>query len=129
MLSLNLFCCPLLNNIFILNAVNLHTNTLNRNVKQICFLAIFFLLSSLAVSAQRRNDTAFHAIKMSKDNIKTVSVLLLPSNYYSTNLGFFCKKEIAAEKAIRFPVKFRLGSVQYCDAMEGKIKYNALLMR
>jgi hypothetical protein len=65
---------------------------------------------------------------MSKDSIKTIPIHLLPSNYYATNLGFFCKKEIAVEKTIKFPVKFRLGSVQYCDAMEGKTKYNGLLL-
>lgn len=42
------------------------------------------------------------------------------SNYYTNSLGFFCKKEIEIEKALKFPVKFRLGSVAYTDKMEGK---------
>ena len=110
-------------------AVNLHTNTLNKTVRQICFLAAFFLSISISVSAQRRNDSTFHAIKMSKDSVKTVPIFMLSSNYYATNLGFFCKKEIAAEKTIKFPVKFRLGSVQYCDAMEGKTRYVGIFPR
>jgi hypothetical protein len=44
----------------------------------------------------------------------------LPSNYYTQNLGFFCKKEIALEKATRIPFKFRLGSIDYCNYLEGK---------
>lgn len=45
---------------------------------------------------------------------------LLPGNYYANNLGFFCKQEIKFEKVTRIPFKFRLGSVQECDRMEGK---------
>lgn len=124
---MNLYYIALFNNHSLLNAVNLHTNTFNINVKQICLLSAMFLFISVAVSAQRRNDTAFHAIKMSKDSIKTVPIRLLPQDYYATNLGFFCKKEIVVQKTIKFPVKFRLGSVQYCDAMEGKTKNYGIL--
>lgn len=45
---------------------------------------------------------------------------LVPSNYYAANLGFFCKKEIQLEKITSIPFKFRLGSVQQCDWLEGK---------
>ena len=41
-------------------------------------------------------------------------------NYYSAHLGFFCKQEIKMEKITKLPFKFRLGSVQQCDWMEGK---------
>lgn len=44
----------------------------------------------------------------------------IPANFYSCNIGFFCKEEIKLEKAVKMPVKFRLGSVQYVDWMEGK---------
>jgi hypothetical protein len=38
-------------------------------------------------------------------------------------LAFFCKMEVKLEKAVSFPIKFRLGDVQYVDRMEGKIDY------
>ncbi|QEC68171.1 hypothetical protein FRZ67_12995 [Panacibacter ginsenosidivorans] len=57
---------------------------------------------------------------MSKDSIKIVPMRLLAQDYYASNLGFFCKKEIQVQKIVKFPVKFRVGSVPYCDAMEGK---------
>ena len=44
----------------------------------------------------------------------------LPGNFYSCNLGFFCKEELKVEKAVKIPLKLRLGSVQYVDWMEGK---------
>jgi hypothetical protein len=43
-------------------------------------------------------------------------------NFYSDNLGFFCKKEIAIEKKLGFPLQFRVGSFDYCNKLEGKSK-------
>lgn len=41
--------------------------------------------------------------------------------YYSYNeLAFFCKVEVKLEKAVNFPIKFRLGDVDYVDRLEGK---------
>jgi hypothetical protein len=45
---------------------------------------------------------------------------LLSADHYSSQLGYFCKQEIKFEKATRIPLKFRLGSVQQCDWLEGK---------
>ena len=46
----------------------------------------------------------------------------LSANYYASHLGFFCKQEIKFEKVAKIPIKFRLGSVEECDRMEGKQK-------
>ena len=48
----------------------------------------------------------------------------LAPNYYSTQLGFFCKQEIKFEKISKIPFKFRLGSVDECDRLEGKRRIN-----
>jgi hypothetical protein len=45
---------------------------------------------------------------------------IISANFYTQNLGFFCKKELQLEKVIKLPLKFRLGTVQQCDWMEGK---------
>jgi hypothetical protein len=45
---------------------------------------------------------------------------VVSSNFYTQNFGFFCKKELQLEKLTKVPFKFRLGSVQQCDWMEGK---------
>ena len=44
---------------------------------------------------------------------------LSPAAYRYQDLAFFCKVEVKLEHAAQMPVKFRLGSVQYVDQLEG----------
>ena len=48
----------------------------------------------------------------------------LSANYYASRLGFFCKQEIKWQKLTKIPFTFRLGSIEECDRMEGKKKFN-----
>ena len=45
---------------------------------------------------------------------------LIPQNYFSNNLTFFCRTELQFEKATSVPFRFRLGSVAYTDYLEQK---------
>jgi len=40
---------------------------------------------------------------------------VVPSNFSVCTYGFFCKKELAVEKATRIPLRVRLGSLQQCN--------------
>jgi hypothetical protein len=42
------------------------------------------------------------------------------NDYYIRHFGFFCQKELIIEKTTRIPLRFRLGSLDYVNHLEGK---------
>lgn len=60
---------------------------------------------------------AIDSCKISFSGLKAI-----PQNYYTQHLGFFCKKEMKLEQVTHIPIRIRLGSVEYCDKLEGKTK-------
>lgn len=43
----------------------------------------------------------------------------LAANFYTTQTGFFCNQERMFEKKTKIPFKFRLGSINYTEQLEG----------
>jgi hypothetical protein len=78
------------------------------------------LILSVSAAAQLRIDSLKSRGLTLNDSIVYIPFRSVPSNFYSSTLGFFCRKELQMQNAIKVPLCFRLGSVTYCAALEGK---------
>lgn len=87
--------------------------------KRICLFVNLFLITILSTKAQ-----FFVKPVQSKpiltDSLRNTGFRLLPEDYYSKNLSFFCKKELQIEKLTKVPFRFRLGSLDHVNQLEGK---------
>jgi len=83
---------------------------------------ILSLIVTLSVTAQIQlqpvSNQPSYAQKM--DSLRKSPVKILPPDHYVKGLGFFCKKELQLEKVTKIPFRFRLGSLEYTDQLEGK---------
>jgi hypothetical protein len=101
--------------------------------KRICLFVNLYLIMALSAKAQLKympeptevskyfkQSSGPTTFQEKLDSLKQRPVKILPSDHYVRGLGFFCKKELQLEKATKIPFRFRLGSIDYTDQLEGK---------
>lgn len=95
--------------------------------KTILAFTVKLMLCATLTQAQTARDSVKHDTSRFLPFYANTSFLKQPAyiipitgNFYANQLPFFCTKELQVQKATGFPIKFRLGSVEYTDKLEGK---------
>ena len=72
------------------------------------------------VSNWQNNFELINTLPYAKNSLPDFLIELRKENYNTQALPFFCQKEWQFEKSTHIPLKFRLGSIDYCNMLEGK---------
>lgn len=90
-------------------------------MKTIVVSVLLLCIFSQSAKGQKTTDSTF---QFTRAVIALVNPV--PANYYSKHTGFFCRYEIMMDKQVKLPVRFRLGSAEYCNFLEQKPAYRYL---
>jgi len=72
--------------------------------------------------------TKTEIISPPKNPFATLQTTAIPKAYCYEDLAIFCKLEVQLEKTFKFPIKIRLGEVNYVEMLEGKPYIPDLMM-
>ena len=96
----------------------------------IALICIFFAQRTVAQTAEKKFLVLPRSIffttspqaSLSPDTLSNGQLLagVVQRDHYVKNLSFFCRQEWKWEKATRIPVRFRVGTLEQCNRLEGK---------
>ena len=91
-----------------------------------CCLILCSIVLGLQANAQSHDSISYFKKLQLKPLIDTrgkhIPQVVKP-DFYNQHIGFFCRQELKMEKAIKIPVKIRLGSNEQCSFLEQKTAY------
>jgi len=82
-------------------------------------LVVVLLMFASKIFSQQKADTILLK-QTSLANFKPIKITSITPDFYTKHFGFFCKKELLLEKKTSVPFRFRLGSLEYVNRLEGK---------
>jgi hypothetical protein len=100
-------------------AVNLQTKETKVEQRITILLVVFLLMFAEKNFAQQKQDSV-SIRKMPVLKYTPIKIAIISPDFYSSNLGIICKKELMLEKKTNLPLRFRLGSLDYVNKLEGK---------
>ena len=62
----------------------------------------------------------YQTLFFANTNVKNFQPQVINGDFYVQHIGFVCKKEWQFEKKTHIPFRFRLGSLENCNYLEGK---------
>ncbi len=100
------------------------------NLRKDIYLLFFFILFFSIVTkgfSQQGNTTKSSTLRLTTDlelmRYLPKKISAIPQTYSVNKLPFFCKMEAKLDKKVNIPVRFRLGTVELIDELEGKRRY------
>ena len=86
----------------------------------LCFSYVCMAQGSAVISKPKTEMLQFFPHTPAFLPILPNALKVIPPSYYTDKWSFFCDKEWKFEKSTGVPFKFRLGSVEQTDYLEGK---------
>lgn len=98
-------------------------NQVNITLGRVIFSAEKVAPVSMYKLPKKLPTVGFHVVSYPKMAIQPVFnaplvVSTINNNYYTQRFGFFCKRELELEKMTKVALRFRLGSLDYCNKIE-----------
>ena len=104
-------------------AVNLQTNQIRMTERAFSFLVVVLMLffgGKIYAQSGSADSSFLHTHKSRGTRIDSLKIIPLQPGFYIKNLSFFCRQEIQLQKITLIPIRFRLGSLEYTNYLEGK---------
>ena len=83
-------------------------------------LALAFISNNSYGQSTAPNSQKILILFTDSITFRPTTTFTLKKDDYVKNLAFFCRQEWKLEKVLRVPFRFRVGSLEQCNRLEGK---------